>query len=49
MEVVFLKFLDPTSGELFYTRAGSFESTADGFVVLEIKTDTSWSMWQVNP
>jgi flagellar hook protein FlgE len=29
----FFEVLDPTTGELFYTRAGSFESTADGFVV----------------
>ena len=29
----FFEVLDPTSGELFYTRAGAFESTAEGFVV----------------
>ena len=29
----FFELLDPTTGELFYTRAGAFESTVDGFVV----------------
>jgi len=29
----FFEVIDPASGELFYTRAGSFESTAEGFVV----------------
>ena len=29
----FFEVADPNSGELFYTRAGAFESTTDGFVV----------------
>ena len=29
----FFEVADPVTGELFYTRAGSFESTVDGFVV----------------
>jgi flagellar hook protein FlgE len=29
----FFEIADPVSGELFYTRAGAFESTVDGFVV----------------
>ena len=29
----FFEVADPLTGELFYTRAGSFESTVDGFVV----------------
>ena len=29
----FFEVADPVTGELFYTRAGAFESTVDGFVV----------------
>lgn len=29
----FFEIQDPTTGELFYTRAGAFESTVEGFVV----------------
>ena len=29
----FFELFDPTSGELFYTRAGAFESTTEGLVV----------------